>query len=71
MIHSDMTRWIEDADAREVLLQSAATHDSQEHAQAQYLHLGPTIKAVVSQWHHSIADHLLFHDHRRTSTERH
>ena len=66
MMHSDMTRWIEDADAREVLLQSAMVPDSQDHTEAQYVHLGPTIKAVVSRWHHSIADHLLSHDHRRT-----
>jgi len=71
MMHSNMTRWIEDADAREVLLQSAATVDPQEHAQAQYIHLGPTIKAVVSRWHHSIAEHLLPHDQQQTSTGRH
>ena len=46
MMHSNLTRWIEDADAREVFLQLETIHESQRVSRNQYIHLGQTIKKV-------------------------
>ncbi len=70
MMHSNLTRWIEDADAKEVLLQDVMIYQSQK-VQSQYIRLGPAIKAVASWWHHNVAEHLLFHGHGPVSTPRH
>jgi len=59
MMHSNLTRWIEDADAREVFLQSATVHEPQRVSQHQYIHLGQTIKKVFSRWHHDSDEHML------------
>ena len=42
MMHSNLTRWIEDADARAVFLQSRTMHEPQRVSQNQYIHLGQT-----------------------------
>ena len=55
MMHSRLTRWIEAADARDVLLEGAMVHQFQENIPRQHIHLGLTIKAVASWWHHSAA----------------
>lgn len=46
MMHSDLTHWIEDADAREVHLQSAAKHEPQRVGQHQYIRREQTIQQV-------------------------
>jgi hypothetical protein len=68
MIHSNLTRWIEDADAREVFLQSASMREPREVSQHQHIHLGQSIKKVFAWWHHESNGHLLFslHGHRIT-----
>jgi hypothetical protein len=71
MTHSHMTRWIEAADAREVLLEGAMIRQSQESAPRQHIHLGLTIKTVGSWWHHSVTEHLLLWGQGRASTSRH
>ena len=59
MMHSNLTRWIEDADARNALLQGEMkVCQFQENAQKQCIHLGPAVKAVASWWHHSVVEHL-------------
>ena len=68
MMHSNLTRWIEDADAKEVLLQGAMIYQFQESTERQYMHVGPTIKAVASWWHHNVAESLLFKRHGPEST---
>jgi hypothetical protein len=40
MIHSHLTRWIETADARDVLLEGAMIHQVQENTPRQHMHLG-------------------------------
>ena len=62
MMHSNLTRWIEDADAREVFLQSATMHEPRRVNQHQYIHLGQTIKKVFSWLHHDVDEHRLFSD---------
>jgi hypothetical protein len=64
-MHSNLARWIEDADAREVLLQSTTTSEPQRVSQHQYIHLGQTIKKVISWWHHDGNGHTRFSDHRQ------
>lgn len=66
MTHSHLTRWIEAADARDVLLEGAMVHQFEENAPRQRIHLGLTVKTVASWWHHGAswwhhddADHLL------------
>jgi hypothetical protein len=71
MTHFHLTRWIEDADAREVLLEGAMVHCFQEETPRQFLHLGPTIKAVASWWHQSVAEDPLAHTQVPTSTRHH
>jgi hypothetical protein len=68
MTHSKLTRWVEDADAREVLLEGAMIHQFQENTR-QYIHLGSTIKTIASWCHHSVAEHLL--SHKPASTGHH
>ena len=68
MIHSNLTRWIEDADAREVFLQSASMREPQKVSQHQYIHLGQTIKKVFARWHHDRNGHRLFGDHEKSAT---
>ena len=68
MMHSNLTRWIEDADAREVFLQSATMPEPQRVSQHQYIHLGQTIKKVFSWWHHDGNGHTLFSDHGQGGT---
>lgn len=63
MMHSNLTRWIEDADAREVFLQGGAIHESQRVSQHPYIHLGQTIKKVFARWHHDSDEHMRFSDH--------
>ena len=71
MTHFNLTRWIEDADAREVLLEGVMVRSFQEETPGQFLHLGPTIKAVVSWWHHSLTEHPLAHTQGPASTRHH
>lgn len=68
MMHSNLTRWIEDADAREVFLQSASMREPQKVSQHQYIHLGQTIKKVFARWHHDSNGHRLFGDHEQSAT---
>ena len=63
MMHSNLTRWIEDADARDVFLETTTAHESQRVGEHQYIHLGHTIKKVVSWWHH-YSDGRMFFCHR-------
>jgi len=63
MMHSNLARWIEDADAREVLLQSAAMSEPQRVNQHQYIHLGRKMKRVFSWWHHDSDEHTLVGRH--------
>ena len=67
-MHSNLTRWIEDADAREVFLQDASMREPQKVSQHQYLHLGLTIKRVFAWWHHDSNGHMLFRDHGQNVT---
>lgn len=53
MMHSHLTRWIEAADARDVLLEGTMIHQFEENTPRQRIHLGLTIKTVASWWHHS------------------
>lgn len=63
MMHSHLTRWIEAADARDVLLEGAMVHQFQENIPRQHIHLGlTTIKTVASWWHHSAASSWWHHD---------
>jgi hypothetical protein len=71
MTHFNLTRWIEDADAREVLLEHAIVHCFQENAPRQFFHLGPTVRAVASWWHYSVAEHPLAHTQSPASTRHH
>ena len=71
MMHAHLTRWIEAADAREVLLEGAMIHHFPESAPRQHIHLGPTIKTVASWWHHSVAEHLLACGQGPASTNHH
>jgi hypothetical protein len=59
MMHTHLTRWIEDADAKEALLEGAVIHQFEESVPRQHIHLGSTIKTVASWWHHSVGEHLL------------
>ena len=68
MMHSNLTRWIEDADARDVFLQSATVHEPQKVSQHQYIHLGETIKKVFARWHHDSNGHAHFSDNRQNVT---
>ena len=79
MMHSNLTRWIEDADAREVFLQSASMREPQKvsapplaerssASQHQHIHLGQTIKKVFAWWHHESNGHRLFSDHGHSIT---
>jgi len=70
MMHSNLTRWIEDADAKAVFLQSATMQEPQRVSQNQYIHLGQTIKKIFSWWHHDGDEHRLFSDHG-PNVERH
>jgi len=70
MMHSRLTRWIEDADAREVVREGAMIHEFQENAR-QYIHLGATIKSVASWCHHGVAEHLCSDGHGTSSTDHH
>jgi len=62
MTHSNLTRWIEDADARNALLQGEMIYQFQENAPSHCVHLVPAIKSVSSWWHHSVAERL--HSHK-------
>jgi hypothetical protein len=59
MMHSHLTRWIEAADARDVLLEGAMIHQFPENTPRQQIHLGLTIKTIASWWHRGVAQHLL------------
>lgn len=71
MMHSHLTRWIEAADAREVLLEGGMIHQLEENTPRQQIHLGLTIKTVASWWHHSVAEHLLARGKGPASTNHH
>jgi hypothetical protein len=53
-----MTRWIDEAEARE-MVQSAMVDHTVRVTQNQYLHLGSTIAKVSSWWHHNISRDVL------------
>jgi len=61
MMHSNLTRWIEDADAKAVFLQSATMQEPQRVSHHHYI--GHTIKKIFSWWHHDGDEHRLFSDH--------
>jgi len=63
MMHSNLARWIEAADAREVLLQSGAMRERQKVSQHQYIHLGQTVKKVFARWRHDSDGHMCSSDH--------
>ena len=63
MTHSNLTRWIEDADARNALLESGMISHFQENTAQHHVHLLPAIKMVSAWWHHNITSHLVFHGH--------
>jgi hypothetical protein len=50
MLHSNLTHWIEDADAREICRDAVFQTGIQ---QKQYLHLGAVIAKVSEWWHHT------------------
>ena len=68
MMHSNLTRWIEDADAKAVFLQSATMQEPQRVSQNQYIHPGHTIKKVFAWWHHDTNWHMFFSDHGQSVT---
>ena len=65
-MHSNLTRWIEDADARQVLLEGAEAHHPQGRPQRDHIHLGPSVDAAISWWHHKIAGHLFWRPEDRS-----
>ena len=67
MMHPNLTRWIEDADAREVFLQSASMREPQKVSQHEYIHLGQIIKKTLTWWHHD-TEHVLFRHHGQSVT---
>jgi hypothetical protein len=68
MTHSHMTHWIEDAEAREVILQGCRFQVVLPE-ESQYLHLGSTIAKVSAWWHHNVTrDVLPYHYSPRNST---
>jgi hypothetical protein len=52
MTHTNLTRWIEDADARHIV--ESATFD-RDIGESHYLHLGEAIAKVSSRVRHSIS----------------
>jgi len=71
MTHSNLTRWIEDADARDALLQAGMVSPLQETASQHHVHLPPVMKMVGSWWHHGVTSLLPCHDHAPVSANRH
>jgi hypothetical protein len=56
MSHSNLTHWIEDADAREICRDATFLTGVE---QKQYLHLGAVIAKVSDWWHHSTTETVL------------
>jgi len=46
MVHSNLTRWIDDAEAREFILQGATLHQPQRIGQHEYIRREQTITQV-------------------------
>jgi hypothetical protein len=57
-----LTRWIEEAEARE-MVQSAVVDHTVGITQSQYFHLGSTVAKVSSWWHHNISRDVLPYMH--------
>ena len=51
MSHSNLTRWIEDAEAREFCRDAAFWAGVEE---KQHLHLGEIIATIAEWWHHNV-----------------
>ena len=58
MTQSHMTRWIEDAEARDLFLQGDRLQVVRPE-ENQYLNLGSTIARVSEWWHHNVTKDLL------------
>jgi len=53
MSHSNLTHWIEEAEAREICRDAAFLAGVE---QKQYLHLGSIVSKVAEWWHHDIPE---------------
>jgi hypothetical protein len=56
MTHSNLTDWIEDADAREICRDAAFLTGVE---QKQYFHLGAVIAKVAEWWNHNVTEDVL------------
>ena len=56
MSYSHLTRWIEDAEEREIRQRALFSLGSSE---SQYLHLGSTIARISDWWHHNVTRDVL------------
>ena len=61
MAHSNLTQWIEDAEAREISRDAAFLARVEE---KQYLHLGEIVAKVAGWWHLAEDALPLLHQHR-------